>query len=62
MSNTQLQKETATHNEQQSKTKQEIIEDIIQILLCNEGMSFYYGKEILRETIDVLYRTPIIQK
>lgn len=62
MNNTQLQKETAIQNEQQSKTKQEIIEDIIHILLCNEGMSVYYGKEILREAIEVLYRTPLVSK
>lgn len=60
MSKTELQKETAIHNEQQSKTKQEIIEEIIEVLLHNEGMSVYYGKEILRETMDALCRTPII--
>lgn len=62
MSKTELQKETAIQNEQQSKSKQEIIDDIIKILLCNEGMSVYYGKEILREAMDVLYKTPIICK
>lgn len=62
MSKTELQKETAILNEQQQKSKQEIIEEIIKILLCNEGMSVYYGKEILRETIDTLYKTPIVRK
>lgn len=51
---------TATQNEQQSKDKTTIINDIIKILLCNEGMSVYYGKEILREAIDALYKTPIV--
>lgn len=53
---------TAILSEQQLKSKQEIINDIIKILLSNEGMSVYYGKEILRETIDVLYKTPIVCK
>lgn len=53
---------TATQNEQQSKDKTTIINDIIKILLCNEGMSVYYGKEILREAIDALYKTPIVCK
>lgn len=60
--NIQNNNKTATLDEQQFKTKQEIIEEIIKILLCNEGMSVYYGKEILRETIDALYKIPIIQK
>lgn len=62
MSNTESQKGTAIQNEQQSKSKQEIINDIIKILLCNDGMSVYYGKEILREAMDTLYKTPIICK
>lgn len=62
MRKTELQKETAIHNEQQPKSKKEIIDDIIKILLCNEGMSVYYGKEILREAIDALYKTPIVYK
>lgn len=53
---------TATQNEQQSKDKTTIINDIIKILLCNEGMSVYYGKEILCEAIDALYKTPIVCK
>ena len=43
-------------------TKQEIIDNIIEILLSNKGMSVYYGKEILREAIDTLYKIPIICK
>lgn len=35
MSKTELQKETAVNNEQQSKSKQEIIDDIIKILANN---------------------------
>ncbi len=62
MSNTELQKETAIQNEQQLKTKQEIVNDVIDILLSNKGMSVYYGKEILREAMDALYRTPIMYK
>lgn len=57
-----INRETAIHNEQQSKSKQEIINDIIKILLSNEDMSVYYGKEILCETIDILYKTPIMYK
>lgn len=57
-----MKKETAIQEGQQSKSKQEIVSDIIKILLCNEDMSVYYGKEILREAIDMLYKTPIIQK
>ncbi len=60
--NKNTNKETASQEEQQSKTKQEIIEEIIKILLCNEGMSVYYGKELLLEAIDVLYRTPLVSK
>ncbi len=60
--NIQNNKETAIHNEQQLKTKQEIINDVIEILLSNKGMSVYYGKEILREAMDALYRTPIMYK
>lgn len=56
------EKETAIREGQQLKSKQEIINDIIKILLCNEGMSVYYGKEILREAIDALYKTPIVCK
>lgn len=55
-------KETAVHDKQQLKSKQEIVEDVIKILLCNEGMSVYYGKEILREATDILCKTPIISK
>lgn len=62
MSNTELQKENDIHNEQQPKSKQEIIDNIIEILLSNKGMSVYYGKEILCEAIYTLYKIPIICK
>lgn len=58
MENITLQEKTAIQNEQQSKTADEIIKDIINLLISNNDMSFYYGKEILLETIRVLGRTP----
>lgn len=62
MSNTELQKETTVQNEQQLKSKQEIINDIIDVLLRNKGMSSYYGRELLREAMDTLDKTPIMYK
>lgn len=53
------EKETAIQNEQQFKTQKEIINEILDVLFQNEGMSFYWGKEILIEAIDVLSKTPI---
>lgn len=58
----ELNKETASKDERQLKSKQEIIDDIIKVLLCNEGMSVYYGKEILCDAINVLYTMPIVCK
>ena len=55
-------KGTAILNGQQPKSRQEIIDDIIKILLCNEDMSVYYGKEILREAMDSLCKTPFTYK
>lgn len=58
MENITLQEKTAIQNEQQSKTADEIIKDIINLLISNNDMSFHYGKEILLETIRALGRTP----
>lgn len=55
-------KETAVQNEQQLKSKQEIINEVLNVLFQNEEMSFYYGKQILLEAIDVLGTTPIMYK
>ena len=57
MSNGELQKETATHNEQQLKTNYNIATDIINVLLENADMSYVRGKKILLEAIDVLGST-----
>lgn len=59
MSN-EIQKETAIQNEQQSKSKQEIVQDVLNVLLQNKGMSFYFGKQVLLEAIDTLGTTPIM--
>lgn len=61
MSN-EVKNETAIQTEQQLKSKQEIINEVLNVLFQNEGMSFYIGKEILLESIDTLGTTPIMYK
>lgn len=61
MSN-ETKKETAIQNEQQLKSKQEIINEVLNVLFQNKEMSFYYGKQILLESIDTLGTTPIMYK
>lgn len=50
-----LSKETAIHNNQQSKTKQEIINDIIKILADN-NLTVTDSKDILYETSKAIGR------
>lgn len=57
MNKSVLQKETAIHNEQQLKSKQEIIDDIIKIL-ANNNLTIEDSKDILYET----YKTICKQK
>lgn len=47
------QKGTAIHNEQQSKSKKEIIDDIIRIL-ANNNLTITDSKDILYETYKVI--------
>ena len=61
MSN-EIQKETAIQNEQQLKSNNDIVNDIINVLLENTDMSFTRGRYILLEAIDVLGTTPIMRK
>lgn len=49
MNKTELQKETAIHTEQQLKSKQEIIDEIIKIL-ANNNLTISDSKDILYET------------
>lgn len=49
---------TAIHNEQQSKSKQEIIEEIIQILADN-NLTITDSKDILYETSKVICRQTV---
>lgn len=56
--NIQNNKETAIHNEQQLKTKQEIINDIIDILSIN-NLSIADAKEILYATSKEIYRQTV---
>ncbi len=58
MSNTEFQKETAIQNEQQLKTKQEIIKDIINLLATN-NLSIADAKEILYATSKELNRQTV---
>lgn len=53
--NTESQKETAVHEEQQSKSKQEIINDIIKIL-AKHNLTISDSKDILYETAKTIYR------
>lgn len=48
-------KETAIRNEQQSKSKQEIIDDIIKIL-ANNNLTITDSKDILYETSKIICR------
>lgn len=61
MSN-EVKKETAIQNEQQLKSKQEIVKEVLNVLFQNKEMSFYYGKQILCDAIDALGTTPIMYK
>lgn len=58
MIKTELRKETAIHNEQQPKSKQEIIDDIIKILVDN-NLTIANAKEILYSTSKKLYQQPV---
>lgn len=49
MDKTEMQKETVIQNEQQLKTKQEIINDIIE-MLANNNLTITDSKDILYET------------
>ena len=51
-------KETATQNEQQLKSKQDIIKDIIN-LLAENNLSIDNAKEILYITSKKLYQQPV---
>lgn len=51
----EIQKETAIRNEQQPKTKQEIIKDIIKILADN-NLTIVDSKDILYETSKAICR------
>lgn len=55
MNKTELQKETAIHNEQQPKSKETIINDIIKILADN-NLTIMNSKDILYETSKVICR------
>lgn len=61
MSN-EVKKETAIQTEQQLKSKQEIINEVLNVLFQNKEMSFYFGKEILRDAINQLGTTPFYRK
>lgn len=58
MSNGELQKETAIQNEQQLKSKQEIIDEIIKIL-ANNNLTITDSKYILYETTKVICRQKV---
>ena len=58
MSNGELQKETAIQNEQQLKSKQEIIDEIIKIL-ANNNLTITDSKYIFYETTKVICRQKV---
>ena len=54
----EIQKETAIQNEQQLKSKQEIIDEIIKIL-ANNNLTITDSKYILYETTKVICRQKV---
>lgn len=44
MNNTELQKQTAIQKEQQFKSMDEIVDDILKVLFSNEDITVNYGK------------------
>lgn len=53
-----IENKTVIHNEQQFKTKQNIINDIIKILADN-NLTITDSKDILYETSKVIYRQAV---
>lgn len=51
---------TAIQDEQQCKTTDNIITEVVNVLLSQNYMNVRYGKEILRESMDALERVSLI--